>query len=63
MGAVNKFDYLQQGISFVLMFIGFKMLVEIVNWHIPTELSLLIIIIMLGSSVIFSLLKNDKSDK
>ncbi len=63
MGAVNKFDYLQQGISFVLMFIGFKMLIEIVNWHIPTELSLLIIILMLGSSVIFSLLKNGSSDK
>ncbi len=59
MGAVNKFDYLQQGISFVLMFIGIKMLIEIFHWHIPTELSLLIIIIMLGSSVALSILKTN----
>lgn len=59
MGAVNKFDYLQQGISFVLMFIGIKMLIEIVHWHIPTELSLMIIIIMLGSSVGLSILKTN----
>ena len=58
MGAVNKFDYLQQGISFVLMFIGVKMLIEIVDWHVPTELSLLIILLMLSSAVVLSLLKN-----
>ncbi len=57
MGAVNKFDYLQQGISFVLMFIGIKMLIEIFDWHIPTELSLGIIILMLGSAIVLSLLK------
>ncbi len=61
MGAVNKFDYLQQGISFVLMFIGIKMLIGIMDWHIPTEMSLLIIIVMLGSSILLSVLKN--SDK
>ena len=33
MGAVNKFRYLQEGISFVLMFIGVKMLIEIVDWQ------------------------------
>ncbi|MEI7801475.1 MAG: TerC/Alx family metal homeostasis membrane protein [Bacteroidota bacterium] len=63
MGAVNKFDYLQQGISFVLMFIGVKMLIEIIDWHIPTELSLAIIILMLGSSILLSVLKNSNSKK
>ncbi len=63
MGAVNKFDYLQQGISFVLMFIGIKMMIEIFNWHIPTEISLLIIILVLGSSIVFSLIKNNSSNK
>ncbi len=63
MGAVNKFDYLQQGISFVLMFIGIKMLIGIFNWHIPTELSLLIIILMLGSSILFSFLKRNSIKK
>lgn len=56
-GMVNRFSFLQQGISFVLMFIGIKMLLVIFNWHIPTELSLMIIILMLSSSIVFSLLK------
>ncbi|TSA51840.1 MAG: DUF475 domain-containing protein, partial [Sphingobacteriales bacterium] len=56
-GMVNRFSFLQQGISFVLMFIGIKMLLVIFDWHIPTEFSLVIIILMLSSSIVFSLLK------
>ena len=39
-GAVSKFDYLQQGIAIVLVFIGGKMLVEYFNVHIPVWVSL-----------------------
>ena len=56
-GMVNRFSFLQQGISFVLMFIGIKMLLVIFDWHILTEFSLVIIILMLSSSIVFSLLK------
>lgn len=61
MGAVNKFHYLQEGISFVLMFIGAKMVIEIFDWHISTELSLGIIVLMLASAIILSLLRPQKT--
>lgn len=60
MGAVNKFKYLQEGISFVLMFIGSKMLVEIFDLHISTEISLLIIVVILTSAIVLSLLRAPK---
>lgn len=53
-GAVNKFDYLQQGIAIVLVFIGIKMLIEFFHVYIPTWASLLVIIFCLGGSIIFS---------
>jgi tellurite resistance protein TerC len=60
-GAVSKFDYLQQGIAIVLIFVGAKMLVEYFNVHIPTLVSLAVIIICLGGSIIFSIY-NKKPD-
>jgi tellurite resistance protein TerC len=56
-GAVNKFEYLQQGIAIVLIFIGLKMLLPLVNssWHVPTFISLLVIIICLGGSILYSI--------
>lgn len=63
MHAVDRFRYLQQGISFVLMFIGLKMLAGIVNFHLPTELSLAIIVVILGGSVAMSLLIPENNKK
>ncbi len=60
-GAVSKFDYLQQGIAIVLIFVGAKMLVEYFNIHIPTLVSLAVIVICLGGSIIFSIY-NKKPD-
>jgi tellurite resistance protein TerC len=60
-GAVNKFDYLQEGIAIVLIFVGAKMLVEYFDIHIPTLVSLAVIIVFLGGSIIFSLY-NKKPD-
>ena len=53
-GAVSKFDYLQQGIAIVLIFIGLKMLVEYLHIHIPVSMSLGVIIICLTGSILFS---------
>ena len=52
-GAANKFNYLQQGIAIVLLFIGVKML--IVKWvHIHTGISLLVIIVCISGSIFYS---------
>ncbi len=54
-GAVNKFDFLQQGIAIVLVFIGLKMLVEILGIHVPIYVSLLVIVLCLGGSIWYSI--------
>ncbi len=54
-GAVKQFEYLQQGIAVVLVFIGLKMLAEILHVEIPVLMSLLVIVICLLASVVFSL--------
>ncbi len=53
-GAASRFDFLQQGIAIVLLFIGIKML--IVKWvHIPVWVSLLMIIFCISGSIFYSL--------
>ncbi|MES2892491.1 MAG: TerC/Alx family metal homeostasis membrane protein [Bacteroidota bacterium] len=59
-GAVSKFDYLQQGIAIVLIFIGVKMLAEhwINQWmdkNIQVLLSLAIIMLCIGGSIFYSM--------
>jgi tellurite resistance protein TerC len=54
-GAVAKFQYLQQGIAIVLIFIGLKMLVEYFGIHVPIVVSLMMIVICLGGSIAYSL--------
>ncbi len=59
-GAVSKFDYLQQGIAIVLVFIGIKMLGEnlvatVVNKSTQVLISLAVIIACIGGSVIYSI--------
>jgi tellurite resistance protein TerC len=52
--AANKFDFLQEGIAVVLIFIGVKMLIGIFNMHIPTEWSLGVIVFVLVVSIVVS---------
>jgi tellurite resistance protein TerC len=53
-GAASRFDYLQQGIAIVLVFIGIKMLV--VKWvHIPVWVSLLAIVVCIAGSIFYSI--------
>jgi tellurite resistance protein TerC len=54
-GAVSKFDYLQQGIAIVLVFIGVKMLIEYFEIHLPVWLSLVVIVVCIAGSIIFSI--------
>jgi tellurite resistance protein TerC len=56
-GAVNRFAYLQQGIAIVLVFIGVKMLVPLFfeGFHVDTTISLLVIVICLVGSIIYSI--------
>jgi tellurite resistance protein TerC len=54
-GAIKKFEYLQQGIAIVLIFIGLKMLIEILNVKVPVYLALIVIVICLVGSIIYSL--------
>ena len=53
---LDKFYLLQKGLSVVLIFIGAKMLAEIIDLHIPIFLSFGIIIGALAFAIIFSLI-------
>jgi len=53
-GAASKFDFLQQGIAIVLLFIGVKMLIA--YWvHIPVWVSLLVIVVCIAGSILYSI--------
>ena len=58
-GAASRFDFLQQGIAIVLVFIGVKMLV--VQWiHLPVWVSLLMIVFCISGSIFYSIHHNRK---
>ncbi|WP_114792291.1 TerC/Alx family metal homeostasis membrane protein [Niabella yanshanensis] len=64
-GAITKFDYLQQGIAIVLIFIGAKMLGEhwISQWIGKSQqvvVSLLVIVLCIAGSIVYSVLKKRK---
>ncbi len=64
-GAVTKFDYLQQGIAIVLVFIGVKMLAEhwINQWvskNVQVFISLGVIMICISGSIFYSIFINRK---
>ena len=59
-GAANKFNFLQQGIAIVLLFIGIKMLVT--KWvHLPVWVSLLVIVFCIGGSILYSIWHKEKN--
>ncbi len=64
-GAVTKFDYLQQGIAIVLVFIGVKMLGEhwLNQWmgkSSQVALSLGVIVVCIAGSILYSIVMNKK---
>ena len=54
-GAVDQFDFLQQGIAIVLAFIGVKMLVEYFDIRINIFVSLSVIVVCLTGSILYSI--------
>lgn len=53
-GAVNKFQYLQHGIAFVLIFIGIKMLIEFFDIHLSVFVSLSVILACIAIAILYS---------
>ncbi|MEO5967601.1 MAG: TerC/Alx family metal homeostasis membrane protein [Ferruginibacter sp.] len=62
-GAAEKFKYLQQGIAFVLLFIGAKMLLSNVIPHVPVYVSLIAIVVCIGGSILYSIYKQRNVDE
>lgn len=62
-GAVKKFAHLQQGIAVVLLFIGLKMLAEIIHFSMPVYVSLVVIVACLGGSILYSLWDANKQQR
>jgi tellurite resistance protein TerC len=61
-GILNLFRYLKYGISFILLFIGIKMIIS--GWiHIPVQISLLVIIGTLIISVFASIVIKETEKK
>ncbi len=61
-GIVDLFIYLKYGVAIILFFVGVKMLLSEVI-HIPTEISLGIIIFFLVGSIVLSLILRQKESK
>ncbi len=60
--AIEKFKYLQQGVAFVLFFIGAKLIITFLGFHIPEQASLFVVVLSLGFSIIFSIIKNKQDE-
>ena len=59
-GIIDKFYLLQKGLSIILFFIGAKMLLEIVHYEIPPQLSFAVIIVTLTFSIVLSVVVPQK---
>ena len=62
-GVVEKFRFLRFGLAIVLTFIGIKMLITAVGFHIPIWFSLVFVAVVLIGSVVASLLIPPKPDE
>lgn len=58
-GLVDLFIYLKYGVAIILFYVGIKMLIS-EFYKIPTEISLIVILIFLGGSIILSLFKRNR---
>lgn len=60
---MDKFKYLGIGLAFVLMFIGAKMLLEIVHVEIPVHYSLIVVVSIITISILYSSYRSKKDTK
>jgi len=61
-GLIHKFYYLKMGLSVLLVFVGIKMLL-MHHYKIPTAISLGIILLILGTSVVASIIRAKRLEK
>jgi tellurite resistance protein TerC len=63
-GVIHKFRYLKYGLGIVLVFVGLKMawLNEAFGGKFPISWSLIIIVTIIGTSILISLFKKEKSN-
>jgi tellurite resistance protein TerC len=59
-GAVHKFRHLPKGIATVLVFVGLKMTSELIHVKIPTVISLIVIVVCIGLSILISIVSEKK---
>lgn len=59
-GAVDKFRFLPKGIATVLVFVGLKMMSELIHIKVSTVISLIVIITCIGTSILFSVVFKKK---
>jgi tellurite resistance protein TerC len=61
-GMLDKFVYLKTGVAFILVFVGLKMTLS--GWiHIPTALSLAVIVLTLAASIALSLRRTARENR
>lgn len=62
---IGRFHYLGVGLSFVLVFIGLKMALfdVILDYHVPTEISLIVVLGLIVGSIALSLMKPAKTEE
>lgn len=58
-GLVDLFVYLKYGVAIILFYVGIKMLIS-EFYKIPTEISLAVILLFLGGSIVLSLIKRNR---
>jgi len=56
-GVMDKFHYLKIGLGVVLTFVGVKMILAHTTWKLDTLVSLGVIVLILGTSVVLSLVR------
>jgi tellurite resistance protein TerC len=62
-GAAARFGHLQQGIAVVLVFVGLKMLAEIVDLYLPVYVSLLVILVCITTAIAWSMYTTARKKK
>lgn len=61
-GMIDKFIYLKPALSFIMIFIGIKMLLAGSRWEIPIYISLSVLVITMTVAVVASVIKQKKNE-
>lgn len=61
--AMAEFAYLGPALGLILVFIGSKLLLLLINVHVSVEITLAVVLVVLGGAVALSLLKRNNSGR